>query len=164
MTLQQKLLAKKSKKGFTLVELVVVIAILGILAAIAIPAVIGIINSAQASQRKSDAASIDSAANDFYASVVSGVVHAGNAGKLTDPTSPLPAATASASDRKTAAGDLTVKDALIYNGLDALLTKGKDFGYDGKGHIYSIDDGAHTVTAFGSDDMSDKKFSEMGFD
>ena len=112
MTLQQKLLAKKSKKGFTLVELVVVIAILGILAAIAIPAVIGIINSAQASQRKSDAASIDSAANDFYASVVSGVVHANNAGKLTSPTSPLPAATASASDRKTAAGNLTVKDAL----------------------------------------------------
>ena len=36
MTLQQKLLAKKSKKGFTLVELVVVIAILAILAAIAI--------------------------------------------------------------------------------------------------------------------------------
>ena len=34
MTLQQKLLAKKSKKGFTLVELVVVIAILAILAAI----------------------------------------------------------------------------------------------------------------------------------
>lgn len=42
MTLQQKLLAKKSKKGFTLVELVVVIAILAILAAIAIPMVVNI--------------------------------------------------------------------------------------------------------------------------
>ena len=160
MTLQQKLLAKKSKKGFTLVELVVVIAILGILAAIAIPAVIGIINSAQASQRKSDAASIDTACNDFYAGVVSGVINEKNKGKL-DTT--LPAADAAASTRKTSAQALTAADAIKYSGLEALLGKGADFGYV-DGHVYSTDDSAHKVTAFTSADMSDKKFKDMGFD
>ena len=60
MTLQQKILAKQSKKGFTLVELVVVIAILAILAAIAIPAVIGIINSATQFSGESEAATLNS--------------------------------------------------------------------------------------------------------
>ena len=83
MTLQQKLLAKQSKKGFTLVELVVVIAILGILAAIAIPAVIGIINSANESQAKSDASVIDHACKDYYSEVVGGTLNAANPGKVT---------------------------------------------------------------------------------
>ena len=159
MTLQQKLLAKKSKKGFTLVELVVVIAILGILAAIAIPAVIGIINSAQASQRKSDAASIDTACNDFYAGVVSGVINNSNKGSKV--TANLPAATASASDRKTGALALTAADAIKYSGLDSLLGKGADFGYQ-NGHVYSMDDDAHTgSTAF--DAQFDVTFTTMGF-
>ncbi|MDW7658966.1 MAG: prepilin-type N-terminal cleavage/methylation domain-containing protein [Bacillota bacterium] len=46
----KKSLTKKSKKGFTLIELVVVIAILGILAAILIPVISGFI------QRANDAA------------------------------------------------------------------------------------------------------------
>ena len=74
MTLQQKLLAKQSKKGFTLVELVVVIAILGILAAIAIPSVIAIINSANSSAGKTDAATVDAACKDYYALIQSGTV------------------------------------------------------------------------------------------
>lgn len=160
MTLQQKLLAKKSKKGFTLVELVVVIAILGILAAIAIPAVIGIINSAQASQRKSDAASIDTACNDFYAGVVSGIINEGNKGsKLKD--AKLPAATDGATARKTAALALKAADALKYSGLDSLLGKGADFGYV-DGHVYSTDDTAHKVTAF--DAQFTATFKTMGFD
>ena len=72
MTLQQKMLAKQSKKGFTLVELVVVIAILAILAAIAIPAVIGIINSANESQTASDAATVDNACKTYFAGIVAG--------------------------------------------------------------------------------------------
>jgi len=158
MTLQQKLLAKKSKKGFTLVELVVVIAILGILAAIAIPAVIGIINSAQASQRKSDAASIDTACNDFYAGVVSGVINEQNKGGKV--TATLPNATDGATARKTGALALTAADAIKYSGLDSLIGKGTDFGY-ADGHVYSTDDSAHTVTAFDANFTA--TFTTMGF-
>ena len=159
MTLQQKLLAKKSKKGFTLVELVVVIAILGILAAIAIPAVIGIINSAQASQRQSDAASLDTACNDFYAGVVSGVINEKNKGKL-DTT--LPAADAAASTRKTSAQALTAADAIKYSGLDTLLNKSSDFGWK-NGHIYSIDDAANNTGLTPCSDNFADTFSTMGF-
>ena len=69
MTLRQKVLAKQSKKGFTLVELVVVIAILAILAAIAIPAVVGIIDNAQKSAKRSNASELDAAAKKLYAGV-----------------------------------------------------------------------------------------------
>ena len=56
MTMMQKIQAKKSKKGFTLVELVIVIAILAILAAIAIPVITTTINSSKVSTMKSDGA------------------------------------------------------------------------------------------------------------
>ena len=55
-TIIEKLQAKKSKKGFTLVELVIVIAILAILAAIAIPVIISTINSANLSTYQSETA------------------------------------------------------------------------------------------------------------
>ena len=59
MTMQQKIQAKKSKKGFTLVELVIVIAILAILAAIAIPVITTTINSAKISTMESDTATLN---------------------------------------------------------------------------------------------------------
>ena len=59
MTMQQKLQAKKSKKGFTLVELVIVIAILAILAAIAIPVITTTINSSKLSTMESDKATVN---------------------------------------------------------------------------------------------------------
>lgn len=59
MTMMQKLQAKRSKKGFTLVELVIVIAVLAILAAIAIPVISTTINSAKMSTLKSEAATVD---------------------------------------------------------------------------------------------------------
>jgi prepilin-type N-terminal cleavage/methylation domain-containing protein len=49
----------KSKRGFTLVELVVVIAVLAILAAIAIPVVSRIINTAVLNTAKSDARTLE---------------------------------------------------------------------------------------------------------
>ncbi len=144
MTLQQKLLAKQSKKGFTLVELVVVIAILGILAAIAIPAVIGIISSANESQAKSDASSVNTACKNLYAEVVSGTINKSNPGSITtkgkaDASEDLPAANAAASTRKDVALNLSVQQALEYAGLTALANKVGDFRYDpsGDGTIYA---------------------------
>ena len=150
MTLQQKLLAKQSKKGFTLVELVVVIAILGILAAIAIPAVIGIINSANESQAKADASVIDHACKDYYSEVVGGTLNsASNPGKVTTDSKVLPAANASASAKKSAALNCTVQGALEYAGVSSTLaTKITDFGYDADGNVFATVDKGHTVTAF----------------
>ena len=59
MTMMQKIRAKKSKNGFTLVELVIVIAILAILAAIAIPVITTTINSAKLSTLESDRETVD---------------------------------------------------------------------------------------------------------
>ena len=121
MTLQQKMLAKQSKKGFTLVELVVVIAILAILAAIAIPAVIGIINSASESQGASDASTLNSAVKTFYAGVQSGTINAtsknsdGSDVSCSDQTAPEKGA--SQSVRQKAADNSTVKEAAKYSGL-----------------------------------------------
>ena len=141
MTLQQKMLAKQSKKGFTLVELVVVIAILGILAAIAIPAVIGIINSANQSQQKSDASSLSNACKDMYAEVVAGTLNSESTKKPAGAT--LPAPSDSPSQKKAAAQALTVANAIDYAGLGDLTNKVGDFVYDSNtGTIYGKDDDA----------------------
>ena len=123
MTLQQKMLAKQSKKGFTLVELVVVIAILAILAAVAIPSVIGIINSANDSAGSSNAASLDAACKDLYAGVVGGEINATDHGALA--TSLLPAKGAANSAKVSTAKTLTVQNAITYSGLTTTITSDK---------------------------------------
>ncbi len=130
MTLQQKLLAKQSKKGFTLVELVVVIAILAILAAIAIPAVIGIINSATQSGGASDASTLNNACKSTYASIKSGAINNDDSTypdgtKITFAT----AKTASASQKATAAADCKLEDVQKYNGTALHLGEDGDFWY-----------------------------------
>ena len=145
MTLQQKLLAKQSKKGFTLVELVVVIAILGILAAIAIPAVIGIINSANESQAKTDAASLSAACKNYYAEIIAGTINSSNTGGSKDG---LPAKNASAATKKSTAYNCTVRGAMQYYGLTDLESKVADFVGDPKtGTIYAKVDGNKSSNA-----------------
>lgn len=162
MTLQQKLLAKKSKKGFTLVELVVVIAILAVLAAIAIPAVIGIINSASQSSTQTDAASIDQAVKNYQAAITAGTVNASNKPSSIASYS-VPAANA-ANGVRTAYANNTAKleEAMRWDGIwDRLSSKvtGGDFGYadgsvvaavDGNGSVLSSTAGGSTITRINS--------------
>ena len=133
MTLQQKLLAKQSKKGFTLVELVVVIAILAILAAIAIPAVVGIIDNAQKSAKNSNAAALDGAAKKLYAGVTAGSINASTPANERGGlgTANLPAATDSTSTKKSKAAALSVYDAVLYAGLKSAFDSENcnDYGY-----------------------------------
>lgn len=118
MTLQQKLLAKQSKKGFTLVELVVVIAILAILAAIAIPSVIGIIQNASQSATSTEAGELDRACKNFFALVKSGQV--GKNSKNPDGSSVAVTTDLTSSDsaRETAAKAATIEMAAKYAGIN----------------------------------------------
>ena len=116
MTLQQKMLAKQSKKGFTLVELVVVIAILAILAAIAIPAVIGIINSATTSAGASDASTLNNACKTVYSGVKSGTITKSDKDNAGNECSWAAEKGASNKDRIAAAKDVTIANVQAYNG------------------------------------------------
>lgn len=65
-----KFLAKmRSKKGFTLIELIVVIAIIGVLMAILIPSLIGYINTSRIRQAESNAKTAYNAAVAYQSSV-----------------------------------------------------------------------------------------------
>ena len=165
MTLQQKLLAKQSKKGFTLVELVVVIAILGILAAIAIPAVIGIINSANESQLKTDAATVDAACKDYYAELVAGTINKSAPGKITSTTETgvLPAANDGTTARKTAALKCTIQGAMEYAGVTQLSNKLGDMTYDKEGTIFAKVDKSRTPVQNAKTLAATTTFSDLGY-
>ena len=155
MTLQQKLLAKKSKKGFTLVELVVVIAILAILAAIAIPAVVGIIDNAQKSAKKSNAANLDGAAKKLYAGVTAGSITKESpenelGGIATAKSSILPSSKDSTVTKRSKANDLTVQNAIDYSGFSSTFANENvdDYAFSTKdGTIVYVDTSDTTTFA-----------------
>ena len=66
-----KIMNKKRKKGFTLIELIVVIAILAILAAVAVPNFIGITDQAKTAQQNGVAAEYANAINIYNVSATS---------------------------------------------------------------------------------------------
>ncbi len=116
---QTKQRPTRSKKGFTLVELIVVIAILGILAAIAIPAVVGIINNAQRSSREANASEITSAAKNLYVGIKSGQVNYESPQdelNQLDPQATAPK-NATVEERAVAADAITIEQVLKYAGL-----------------------------------------------
>ena len=149
MTLQQKLLAKQSKKGFTLVELVVVIAILAILAAIAIPAVVGIIDNAQTSAKNANAAGLDGAAKKLYAGVTAGSIHqetpAQERGGLG--TTDLPKKNDTTANMRSKANALTIDDAINYGGLATTFANENTGDY-----VFSTKDG---TIVYKSKDIAD---------
>lgn len=168
MTLQQKLLAKQSKKGFTLVELVVVIAILGILAAIAIPAVVGIINSANKSSGDSDASTLNNELSTYYAGIKTGSINKNDADKAAADKAILSKLDANSSNtaRKTAAKACTVQGCLQYAGLyDSLNAKitGGDFVYEkGKTTVYYVESDKKPKTTVAL--ALTTKMSDLSFD
>ena len=62
----QKILSRKKKSGFTLIELMIVVAIIGILAAIAIPAFMGYIERAKSSEAGANLKSLFTGAASYY--------------------------------------------------------------------------------------------------
>ena len=148
MTLQQKMLAKQSKKGFTLVELVVVIAILAILAAIAIPAVIGIINSATSSAGDSDASTLNNGCKTVYSGVKSGTIVNGDKDNAGSSITWAANKGASNKDRTTKANAVTIEQVQAYNGTSLAVddlyysTSTKDSLHITKGTILFSDTGS----------------------
>lgn len=95
-----KTLQKNNKKGFTLVELVIVIAILAILAAIAIPTVSNVISTANTNVDKANAQTVELALKSAQAEATAKLL------KISDST--------------VSADDLTVEQALTYEGISKL--------------------------------------------
>lgn len=142
----------KSRKGFTLVELVVVIAILGVLAAVAIPAVVGIISNAGKSKEAGNAHELEKACKNYYTMVGAGLINSGDHGHSTQ--TGLPPEKGTTAQRIAAARAATVINACEYAGLTNLkdeIVGGSDaYVYDTEGDIHPRSertDLTNTVTA-----------------
>jgi len=145
----------RTKKGFTLIELVVVIAIIAILAAIAIPAVISIVNQAGASAQATDAATIDQCCKTYYEGIKTGMINSGNfTAELSKDT--IPSRTSGLRSKAVLAGKCTFAGALEYSGIYGdFAGKCDEFAYDAGGNIVAViddkvPDGCTRVAADGS--------------
>lgn len=135
-TFTQKFWSNRSRKGFTLVELVMAIAILAVIAAIAIPVVSSVIKSANQNTDRNNAKTVDLLLKEAYTEIQAGISEKYNS--TTYPgTDPI-------------AKQVTVATVLKDNGLGGLLsTNEKSFEYktstyDGEDKILFCvsDDGA----------------------
>lgn len=146
MLIREMTKKRKSKKGFTLVELVVVIAILGILAAIALATVIMIIENAKDNAAETDAQTLDTACQSYMAGIYSGEINEEEHGRSTQPS--LPKKNAKLSAKRNAIKLATVVNACEYAGLSGIIDDisagiGKTdnvFVYDSKGGIHYHED------------------------
>lgn len=143
----------RSKRGFTLVELVVVIAILGVLAAIAIPAVIGIISNAGKSKEESNCAELERACKNYYTMVGSGMINSEDHGYSTQAGLPPESGTTSA--RIAAARAATAVNACEYAGLakikEELQSGNEIYVYDDEGAIYPKSQRSDLTNVIGAD-------------
>ena len=127
---------RRSKSGFTLVELVVVIAVLAILAAIAIPAVVGIIDNATKASDETAANDIDHACMQYKTCIIWGVVNLSDKGRSTQ--ADLPNKDASYIQKVSSEKSATVQNAIEFSGItkyEDRVEKGS-FVYDSEGRIY----------------------------
>lgn len=118
----------KSKKGFTLAELVTVVAILAILAAIAIPSVIVIVRNSDEARGKTNAESLETACKTFYTGVISGQINASNFVPAANSTMTIHGAGSSKTIRENDANTATVADVIKYSGLPENIVE--DLRYD----------------------------------
>lgn len=142
----------KSKKGFTLVELIVVIAILAILAAILVPTMLGVLGDSKQSVANANAKSVFTAAQSSF------VLATANKGEWITTDADTPYITYNATDVKGASGTLEEADSAVNYFLISLKGNlGNDFKGDyiiklnadgAVGVIYSDDKGA-TVGEYG---------------
>lgn len=102
----------------------------------AVTSTINAINSANDSQAKSDAATIDNACKDLYAEVVAGTLNQQSPGRLVS-VAGLPSATDSTTARKQKARQLTVGNALTYAGIEHLSSRLDDLAVNEYGSIHA---------------------------
>ena len=81
----------------------------------------------------SDASSIDTSLKSFYAGVISGTITSKENPKYPEPGSSIAV-------KKEAAKNLTIGDALEYNGLESLKDTLYRFGADSEGNVFTIYD------------------------
>lgn len=117
----------KSKKAFTLIELVIVIAIMAVLAAIVIPMVTGIIGSAANTKGETNVQSLNTACQQFYTGITSGTINTSNFTKADGSSMTVPKKTDSYIKKYQYARTATVADALKYGGLDEDVLEGVVF-------------------------------------
>ncbi len=103
--------------------------------------VAGIMNNANNANKETDASELTLAIKTLYSGVASGTVNSSTpSGELHNlSASKLPAPTATANDKKTAANKLTVQDAVDYQGLNSKFSASTigDFGYStSDGSVY----------------------------